>query len=481
MKKIKEILQTTWGFILRHKIIAILVLVAAVIVVSIVVRSTGKRNQTLADLQTAVVERGTLTATVGASGSAHANQSAILTWQTSGRVENIMVQVGDRVVAGQVLANLSPTSLAQNIILAQADQVSAQRNLDTLMNSTTPSAQAHLNQVNAQKAFNTAQTTFNNLSGKTSHLTLEKANSDYVLAQQKYDQAKASYDNLSGLAENDPVRAAAYNAYYSAKVARDRALGTLNYYQAGPSKLSLEEAQVKLDLARAQLEDAQREWDRLKDGPDAGDITAAQARLNAALAAVEMAQIKAPFAGTITGADPMPGDLVTPGLTAFRVDDLTRLLVDVQIPEVDINTIKVGQAVLVTFDAALGKEYHGRVVEVARVGTSLQGAVNFNVTVVLSDADAEVRPGMTAAVTITVQQRENALLVQNRAVRLINGQRVVFVLRSGTPVEVNITLGATSDLVSEVIAGDLKVGDTIVLNPPVALYQADSRPGFMGP
>jgi HlyD family secretion protein len=195
-------------------------------------------------------------------------------------------------------------------------------------------------------------------------------------------------------------------------------------------------------------------------------VAAAQARVDAAQATITLSRLTAPFAGTVTEADPMPGDQVSPGTSAFRVDDLSRLLVDVQVSEVDINSVTVGQPVGVTFDAVLGREYHGRVVEVSRAGTSVQSVVNFQVTVELTDPDADVKPGMTASVTITIQSLENVLLVPNRAVHLVNGQRVVYVLRNGQLVEIALTLGASDDTMSQVTSGDLSAGDMLVLNPP---------------
>ncbi len=148
------------------------------------------------------------------------------------------------------------------------------------------------------------------------------------------------------------------------------------------------------------------------------------------------------------------------------MDDLSRLLVEVQVSEVDINSVAIDQPALVTFDAVLGKEYHGKVVDVSRVGTSVQSVVNFRVTVELTDPDADVKPGMTASVTITIQSLNNVLLVPNRAVHLVNGQRVVYVLRTGQLTEVQITLGASNDTMSVVTTGNLSAGDVLVLNPP---------------
>lgn len=393
----------------------IVVVVLLVVVLTGLLAARRMRNQNQENTyQTNPLERGTLTATIGATGAVRANQTAVLAWQTNGTVGQVNVQAGDQVQEGDVLAALDSASLAQNILLAQADLVNARRILENLQESGAAAAQAELAWYQAQDAVDAAQT--------------------------RYDILVSTYGEES-------------------------------------TARRLLEARASLELARARLADAEREYERLKDGPDPDDIAAAQARVNAAEASLRAAQITAPFAGTVTGANPLPGDQVAPGLTAFRIDDLSRMLVDVQVSEVDINNIQVGQDVVVTLDAALGNEYHGRVVEVAQAGTVAAGTVSFGVTVELTNADAQIRPGMTAAVTITVRQVEDVLLVPNRAVRLVDGERVVYVLRDGQAERVVITLGATSDLVSELASGDLGVGDTIILNPPADFGQ--DGPPFM--
>ena len=124
-----------------------------------------------------------------------------------------------------------------------------------------------------------------------------------------------------------------------------------------------------------------------------------------------------------------------------------------------------------SFDAILGKEYTGEVISVARVGTDIQGAINFKVTVELLDADESVLPGMTAAVNIVVDQIENVLTVPNRAVRLMDGQRTIFLLRNGELVPVRVQI-SDLDTHSEIVSGDVKAGDVVVLNPPVQFSRA---------
>ena len=128
------------------------------------------------------------------------------------------------------------------------------------------------------------------------------------------------------------------------------------------------EAENDLALKKAELDEAQRTYDRLTAG-NTSEIEAAQARVEAAQATLNLARVISPFAGTVTESHVLPGDQVSAGATAFRVDDLSSLLVDVQVSEVDINSVSIGQPVTLTFDAILGKEYHGEVVEVTQAGT----------------------------------------------------------------------------------------------------------------
>ena len=96
----------------------------------------------------------------------------------------------------------------------------------------------------------------------------------------------------------------------------------------------------------------------------------------------------------------------------------------------------------------------------------MQGVVSFTVTIELTDADELVKPGMTAAVNVVVEEVKDVILIPNRAVRLVDGNRVVYVLVDDQPVQVKVQLGSSSDLESVVVDGDIKEGDLIILNPP---------------
>ena len=397
---------------------------AVVIVLVIVVLNARARASSNTQFQTEPAQRGELVATVGATGSVRALQSAVLNWQTTGTVENVNVKAGDKVTKGDVLATLQNTSLPATVIKAEADLISAQKSMDDLLHSDTDRANAWIALRDAQTAYKKANDFRNSLNGKI------------WLSRVTYK-------------------------YFNAHV-----IPIVHYVQGYADPDTVAKADADLALKKAQLDDAQRAYDRLKGGPNQDDLAAAQAQVDAAQATVNTASIIAPFSGTVTQAEPLPGDQVTAGKLAFRVDDLSNLQVDVQVSEVDINNVAIDQPATLTLDAIPGKTYHGQVVEVSQAGDSSSGAVNFTVTVQLTDADIAVKPGMTVAVNIVVKQVKDQLLVPNRAVRLVDGQRVVYVLENGAPREVKVTLGASSDIQSVVTGGDLKAGELIILNPP---------------
>lgn len=411
----------------------------AVVIVLLLVFLAGGRDDAAGAFQTVRVERGTLTATVGATGTVHARQSATLPWQAGGTVASVNVEVGDRVQQDDVLAALEQTSLPQSVISAEADLVAARQELDDLLKSDTARAQAQI---------------------------------DLRAAQEAYDRAAEYRESLNGLIDLKKVTIITIGG---------QEIPRIKYYKGYADAETIAKADEDLALKKAQLEDAQRAYDRIKDGPNEADVAAAEARVAAAQATLNTGRVIAPFSGIVTQAEPLAGDQVTAGDIAFRVDDLARLLVDVEISEVDINSVTVDQSVTLTFDAILGREpYNGTVVEAAQAGNVIDGVVNFTVTVEITDADEMVKPGMTAAVTITVQEIEDVILIPNRAVRVVDGQRVVYVLRDGEPVMVEIRLGPSSETMSVLASGDVKEGELIILNPPIQ-FEPGGGPGGGGP
>jgi len=431
-----------------------------IVIVILLIALRGGSGDQAEGFQTEEVKRGDLTATVGATGTVRARQSAVLNWGASGIVEAVYARVGDFVEQGQVLAVLDKTSLPQNVILAEADLVEAQQALDDLMGSDTARAEALI--------------------------ALKKAQDDY---QSAYNYRVEL--NKKGWFKKVVVR-----------TVNHQPVAEIKWYRGYADTETIAKADDQLALRKAQLEDAQRTYDRLEGGPNPSDVAAAEARVAAAMATFNLSKIIAPFAGTVTQAEAVTGDQiggsssselqsiatqtsggdttklevgvsqpgsgeqVTQGELAFRVDDLSSLLVDVQISEVDINTVDLDQAASLSFDAILDKTYHGKVIKVSQAGDTVEGVVNFTVTIELTDADELVKPGMTSAVNIVVTELKDVLLVPNRAIRTVDGERVVYRLQENLPVPVELELGQSSDSMSIVVGGDLEEGDLVILNPP---------------
>jgi HlyD family secretion protein len=457
------------------KWINILIIIAVLALAALAVWQWQVRQARLQldSYQTVAAVRGNLTSTIGATGVVHSNQTALLTWQTSGTVGQVNFELGDQVRAEQVLASLERTSLPQNVILAQIDLNNAEKALQELKNSQLAKTQSTQALLEARRLVIEAEQALVRFSEDRYKNELERAENRVVSTKKSVEDAEKAFEPYEDVDPENSVRK---------RLEKDLQDAQLRYEDAIRQRdlllLQHDQAKAALEAAQARLADAEREVERLKNGPDPQDITNAEARIAAAQATLKLANVLAPFAGSITALSSRPGDRVAPGSVAFQIDDLSRLLVDVRISEVDINRVQVGQPATMTFDAIPGKQYQGVVMTVDRVGSSIQGVVDFTVTIELTDADEAVKPGMTSAVNIIVEQFENVLQVPNRAVRVQEGRRVVYILRNDQLLAVEIKLGASSELNSEVLEGNLSAGDLLVLNPPL-VFEGNGPPPFV--
>lgn len=512
------------------RVLFIAFLVATLALIWFAVGRFRSGQDVVANIESEAARRGSLLVSVKAQGVVRSGQSAILTWKTSGIVESVAVELQDRVSAGQLLASIDRTTLPQGIILAQAELLNARRALDNLLNSRTQSAKARqaveeaqqalqnaltpaLSQAEAeqklaeaQKAQDDAQSAYEILAKPVSQAAIDQSYANLLLAEKKlkdtdqqieriqkklkkdkdkylFFESKELYRRILEALENKRIQD--QRKYEDALEKYNKLLEPVNptdlavaEAELALAKAELERAKVELErvqggasqaevaVLEAKLADAQREWLRLKDGPTESDIAAAEARVAAAEAAVSQAVIQAPFAGSITSVEVKPGEQVTPGSPAFRLDDLDRLLVDARVSEIDINKIEIGQPVLIALDSAPESEYRGEVVELPLVGETENGIVTFNVVIEIKDADQKIRPGMTASVTIVVDQLEDVFLIPNRAIRIRDGVRTVYVLKGRRITPISVTLGPSSEDYSVLLEGNLQVGDLIVLTPP---------------
>jgi HlyD family secretion protein len=435
-----------------------------------------------ANVQTTTVVRGSIPATISTAGTVRSGQTATISWQTSGKVDEVNVKLGDQVQAKQQLASLDPASLSPAMIGAVQTLIDAKKSLANLQGSSLSQAQAEQAVTTAQTTLTNAQATRAGLNGTTaaSQAVINQAYANYLLSQSRVEQLQKHYDNMASLNDQNLRKAQALSALSAAQQKRDSDLAAYNADKAAPSSQDIATSDAAVAVAQATLVDAQHQLELIKNGSVTDDIKAAQAAVDAAQATLNQQFLAAPFAGTISSVNVQVGDLVASGTNAFQIDALSTLFVDLPVAEVDITNVKVGQPATLTFDAISGKTYNGNVTQIGLVGTSTQGVVNYPVTVQITDADEMVKPGMTAAVSIVVDQHDNVLLVPNQSIQVTGSRRQVVVLFEGQEIPVPVTVGLTNSTMSEVTGNQLKEGDTILLNPPAATTTNGARGGFFG-
>jgi HlyD family secretion protein len=450
----------------KHRVRWIVLTIVGVLLVAgaiVLFAPTGSKT----NARTIAARTGRIVTSISATGTVRAAQTVTLAWQTTGEIDKVAVNVGDKVSKGEQLADLVTSSLPQDVILAQSDLVSAQENLDSVTNSYTATANAQLALAQAQVALENAQNkvTSTQLVEGTSD-QIDAANATLVLAQAALTKAQNNLDKYSKVDPSNPQYAQAYSQFASAQQAEASAQTNYDLLQGHYSASQASVSAGQLAVAQAAYDDAKRNWQRLQNGPDQADIAAAQAKVNSAQALLDEAFLSAPFNGTVTQIFAAAGDQVsTIGTNAIRIDDLSKYLINISVSEMDISSVKVGQAATIVFDAIPNKTYNGTVTSVSQAGTISQNLTYFTVTIELTDANSQVLPGMTATANVVSNEIDNALLVPTTAIQTTFNRKTVYVLRNGSPVVESVTTGSVSGIFTQILTGTIKAGDLIVTNP----------------
>ena len=184
--------------------------------------------------------------------------------------------------------------------------------------------------------------------------------------------------------------------------------------------------------------------------------------------------ITAPISGTIIEKDAKAGDAVKAGDTLCIVYDLSYLEMNINVDELQISSISVGQKVQITADAVPDKTYVGTVTRVSMKGASNGGTTTYPVTIRIDDTDG-LRPGMNANAEIVVAQANNALVVPNAAV--VRGSYVLVTKDSPSAANADTTMeapegfvyvpvktGVSDDDYTQIVSG-IQEGDTIGYDP----------------
>ena len=438
-------------------------------------------EEMLSSLETSAVQIGSLTETIEATGNVQASTTSTISWETGGRVSEVNVIAGQEVEEGDQLASLAEDSLDDETIFAKADYYEAQDALDDLYDSYGETAIAEAEQAvaDAEDSLLSTEYTYNSLVQGVSALDIMAAKADVVIAQDKLEDAEETWDKNKFKPETNLTRANAVNALASAQDTYDEAVRIYNWYSSPASQVDLDVAKTDYEVAKRTLVDAQDELERIKAGPTESEILAAESKINSYKALMDNAYLEAPFSGMITDVSINVGDLVNEGTYAFQIDNIEPMVVDLQVTEVEINKVELGQSATLTFDAIKDEEYSGQVSKMSLAGSESSGIVYYTITVSVDDADERIKVGMNAEVTIVVTEIEDATLVPNEAIQLDNnGKYSVYVLENGMMRPMPVTIGASSDNYTQVTNSQLVEGDQVVVSGITDLTESMMRGGM---
>lgn len=359
------------------------------------------------DLSATVTATGTIKAMVGAEVRVGA--------RIPGRVDQLLVQVGDRVNAGQVIARLEQDDLRAAVEKARADLAAAEAKLLTVKNG-----------ARTQEL-------------RTAEAVLRQAEANRSLAQVNLERYRQLYQD-GGIALQQVDTAA---RDYDVSVARVR---------TAREQLSL--TREKYTVEDLQYAEAQ--------------VLQARAALRIAEANLGYATIAAPMHGVVASVSTQQGETVTSGSAAAQaptfvtIIDLNRLQVDAYVDETDIGKVRVGQEATFNVDAFPDKEFRGTVTAIYPKALIQQNVVTYDVVIAIDNREGLLRPDMTTNTTITVAKREKVLAVPNQAVRREDGDRVVFVQEGDRLVRRPVKTGWKDKTYTEVLSG-LRDGQRVVV------------------
>jgi len=232
--------------------------------------------------------------------------------------------------------------------------------------------------------------------------------------------------------------------------------------QISSNENKVKEAQKALQINQSQLA-------LKKSPPRQFEIDAAQAKIDQANAALNLAQVNvnetiiiAPINGTIVKKNYEVGEQVSMSMPVFEMIGQSKLQIEVDIPESDIAKIKTSQKVVITLDALSDEElFDGTIVFIDPAETIIQDVVYYKVKVQLSNLDKRIKSGMTANTLIVTDKRDEALWVPSRVIKTRDGKKYVPILENGISLDKHVTTGLRGDQGIEITSG-LHEGEEII-------------------
>ena len=404
-------------------------------------------SQNAITYETVPLERGSVQASVTATGTLNAVVDVQVGSQVSGNIKALYADFNTKVTKGQLVALIDP-----EVFQTQVDQ--------------------------AQAAFGSAQSAV-----LTAGAQVQKATSDLsgTLASEKSAEAVIAKDRATALnATNqwgrlDPLFKQGIISLQdedAAKATMDAAAAQVTADQSliDASKQTIQSAQDQVSVTQAELGSA-------KD-----QARQALAALNQAKINLTHTRITAPVDGTVIARRMDVGQTAAASFaapTVFEIaQDLTKMQVDTNVDESDVGNIKTGQSASFTVDAYPAMTFQGQVSDVRKAPIITQNVVTYDVVITVANPDLKLFPGMTANARILTTKLDDTFKVPNAVLRLHPsaavlkqvglsaspaGKQQVYVLPGGKLKAVPVTFGISDGQFTAVSSSDLQTGEQVVV------------------
>ena len=255
----------------------------------------------------------------------------------------------------------------------------------------------------------------------------------------------------------------------------------------------VDQSKTTADQAKAQLE------------VDSTEVDQRKAALEAALVNLEYTKIVSPVDGTVVSRNITQGQTVAASFqtpTLFLIaTDLTKMQVDTNVSESDIGNIKAGSSATFTVEAFPNRTFSGAVTQIRQAPQTVQNVVTYDVVVSARNPDVALKPGMTATVRLITEKRTNVTRVPDQALRYTPGGLAatsggeelkpvgdgngtsgsVWVLREDQPVRVPVLMGLDDDSNAEILSGDIRPGDQVIVSEQAGRGTPSRQAPFSAP
>jgi HlyD family secretion protein len=397
---------------------------------------------------TVPVERGTVKTVIKATGVVNPVLMIEVGSQLSGRISEVLVNFNDVVKAGQVIARVDPEAYIAAVKKARAAL--------NIAKATTELNQAALQR--ARAAVGNARS------------ASQAGEADLAAAQARQDELERDVQRNTALSRKSAISDREFTA---SRAVRD----------AGASGIVSLQAQLKMKDEAIAIAEAELSMSEANVANAEGVFEQNQAALEQAEVDLQHTQIRSPIDGVVISRVINSGQTVAVSLVSkvlFKIaDDLREMQVEGKIDEADIGQVKEGQPATFTVDAYPDQIFSGRVAQVRKSPELSQSVVTYTAVVSAPNQDYLLFPGMTARLSIVVEETRAALKVPNAALRFrpesrTSGARqstgfrseskTVWVERKpGEAQPVTVTTGMSDDSGTQILSGGLTQGDPVII------------------